>query len=310
MKRPAFQFYPADWRKDAALQSCSLAARGLWIEAMCIAHECEPYGHLVVNGKAMTTAQFSRLVGLTERECARLLAELDDAGVLSRLANGTIFSRRMVRDEQFRQTRSECGKLGGNPALKLGPELKVEDKVGGKLRPKLEPTPSSSSSSSTSVSPPLPSGRDTPPSSPPAPTAPSPKAKAPKPEGQGNSAHGSRLPADWKLPDEWAEFARAERPDWDDAHLLRVSLEFRDYWHAKAGQDARKADWTATWRNWVRREDSAPRINGHAKGREPEWWASEAGTLAKARELGLSSRGGESWHDFRQRIRTALGARH
>ena len=30
MKRPAFQFYPSDWRKDMALQSCSVAARGLW----------------------------------------------------------------------------------------------------------------------------------------------------------------------------------------------------------------------------------------------------------------------------------------
>jgi len=31
-KRPAFQFYPGDWRRDTALQSVSLAARGLWIE--------------------------------------------------------------------------------------------------------------------------------------------------------------------------------------------------------------------------------------------------------------------------------------
>lgn len=151
MKRPAFQFYPADWRKDAALQSCSLAARGLWIEAMCIAHECEPYGHLVVNGRAMTAAQLGRLVGLTERECARLLADLDDAGVLSRLADGTIFSRRMVRDERLRNVRAEAGRLGGNPSLL---KHKVKATVGAKVNhpTKVEPTPSSSSSSSSSSS--------------------------------------------------------------------------------------------------------------------------------------------------------------
>src|SRR5690606_5110201 len=28
---------------------------------------------------------------------------------------------------------------------------------------------------------------------------------------------------------------------------------FRDYWHGVAGAAARKADWPATWRNWIRR---------------------------------------------------------
>ena len=74
MKRPAFQFYPADWRKDVELQSCSMAAQGLWINAMCIAHECEPYGHLTVNGRPMTAAQIGRHTGLTQREAEKLLA--------------------------------------------------------------------------------------------------------------------------------------------------------------------------------------------------------------------------------------------
>lgn len=28
--------------------------------------------------------------------------------------------------------------------------------------------------------------------------------------------------------------------------------KFRDYWTAKAGKDAAKLDWLATWRNWCR----------------------------------------------------------
>lgn len=41
--------------------------------------------------------------------------------------------------------------------------------------------------------------------------------------------------------------------------------KFRDFWTAKTGADATKADWQATWRNWVRRAvETAP-----PKGRMP-----------------------------------------
>lgn len=37
------------------------------------------------------------------------------------------------------------------------------------------------------------------------------------------------------------------------------AAKFADYWHAKAGRDAAKLDWSATWRNWCRKaiEDAA-----------------------------------------------------
>src|SRR5260364_27403 len=117
MKRPSFQFYPADWRKDSALQSCSIAARGLWIEMMCIMHECEPYGYLSINGHAMNAAQLARLVGESEKAIKGLLGELENAGVFSRTETGCIYSRRMVNDERIRTVRAESGKLGGNPDL-------------------------------------------------------------------------------------------------------------------------------------------------------------------------------------------------
>lgn len=153
MKRPAFQFYPADWRKDMALQSCSVAARGLWIDLLCIAHECEPYGHLTVNGKPMTTAQIGRHTGLTERECAKLVAELEDAGVVSRTEEGAIYSRRMVRDEDLRNRRAEGGKGGaehGAKGAEHGAKGGRPKKERGDSKPPLEPPPSSSSSSSPS----------------------------------------------------------------------------------------------------------------------------------------------------------------
>lgn len=147
MKRPAFQFYPADWRKDVALQSCSMAAQGLWINAMCLAHECEPYGHLIINSKAMTPAQLGRQVGLSAKEADALVLELADAGVLDRLPDGTIYSRRMVRDERIRNVRADAGRLGGNPNL-----LKQKDNQEVNQSANLDLTPSSSSSSSSSTS--------------------------------------------------------------------------------------------------------------------------------------------------------------
>jgi hypothetical protein len=157
VKRPAFQFYPADWRKDVELQSCSMAAQGLWINALCIAHQCTPYGHLTVNGKAMTVAQLGRHVGLSAREADHLVAELEDAGVARRTAEGVIFSKRMVEDESLRMVRAaggtagaEYGKKGAKDGFKGGRPKKEKGGSQTPLTGSEEPPPSSSSSSSPS----------------------------------------------------------------------------------------------------------------------------------------------------------------
>lgn len=68
------------------------------------------------------------------------------------------------------------------------------------------------------------------------------------------STRGTRLPADWQLPKAWGEWALNEVPGWTTDHVRKVGEMFGDYWRSKAGKDAAKADWMATWRNWVRRE--------------------------------------------------------
>ncbi|WP_330167525.1 DUF1376 domain-containing protein [Bartonella grahamii] len=70
----------------------------------------------------------------------------------------------------------------------------------------------------------------------------------PKKAKRAQANRGCRLPADFE-PD--CDFAIAEGlpPE-------RVKVEiakFRDFWKARAGKDARKTDWQATWRNWVRK---------------------------------------------------------
>jgi len=52
-------------------------------------------------------------------------------------------------------------------------------------------------------------------------------------------------------PENWISFCTAERPDLNPA---AVYAKFADFWIAKPGKDGVKADWLATWRNWVRSE--------------------------------------------------------
>ncbi len=150
MKRPSFQFYPGDWLNDAALRMCSVGARGLWIDMICIMHQGSDYGYLKVNGKVILPSNLARMTGATFDDVEGWLCELEGAGVFSKDDTGCIFSRRMIRDEQIRQARAAGGVKGGNPALKAknGGLGKVDAKVN--LPPNLRPTPSSSSSSSSS----------------------------------------------------------------------------------------------------------------------------------------------------------------
>lgn len=111
------KFYPADWRSDQSLRVCSLAARGLWIECMCIMHEASPYGHLLLNGHPVTSEQLSALAGIPPAQITALIGELETAGVFSRTGKEVIYSRRMTRDEKRAKISAKNGKTGGNPTL-------------------------------------------------------------------------------------------------------------------------------------------------------------------------------------------------
>lgn len=114
------KFYPADWRADEALRSCSIGARGLWVEMMALMHVAEPYGSLLVKGKRPDKKQLASLCGVPEKECAALLIELEGMAVFGRDHDGTIFSRRMRRDAEKAIKDKENGASGGNPDLKKG----------------------------------------------------------------------------------------------------------------------------------------------------------------------------------------------
>lgn len=117
-KAPAFQFYPGDWQRDLALRSCSLAARGLWIELMCLMHDGQPRGVLRVEFGPLEPQQIAKLVAADLGEVEPLLAELEAAGVFSCDSDGAIYSRRMVSDEEVRRARADGGQRGAEHGQK------------------------------------------------------------------------------------------------------------------------------------------------------------------------------------------------
>jgi hypothetical protein len=128
---PWMKFYPSDWRADPALRSCTIAARGLWVEMLCIMHEATPYGSLLINGARIDKKRLAALAGILEKECTLLLLELEGFGVFSRDDDGTIYSRRMRRDYEKALEDKRNGGKGGNPKLKGGvnPQDNGEDKA-------------------------------------------------------------------------------------------------------------------------------------------------------------------------------------
>lgn len=117
-QRPWFPFHASDWLGDRGLRSCSLAARGLWTDCLCLMHDANPRGHLLLKGSPPDPEALALMVGRPTREVRAALEELEAAGVLSRTDDGVVFSRRMVRDT-LRQDRAVAnGSKGGNPSLR------------------------------------------------------------------------------------------------------------------------------------------------------------------------------------------------
>lgn len=58
-----------------------------------------------------------------------------------------------------------------------------------------------------------------------------------------------------EMPDDWFDFCKQKRPELNPRETFDA---FRDYWIAQPGSKGLKADWTATWRNWIRNTRISP----------------------------------------------------
>ena len=107
-----------------------------------------------------------------------------------------------------------------------------------------------------------------------------------------NMSRAKRLPKDWQPTAKMLTNAHAIRPDVDPQ---REAVLFRNYWTAKAGKDAAKLDWDATWCNWIMNAKASPQRPSEPK-RQPEYKPETKGKPAKlgehlaaiAKDLGIT----------------------
>lgn len=118
--------------------------RGVWFEILCLMHESEDRGRLVLAGKPIPDEIIAKYLGISRKKLKNSLQILLEFGVAFRDESGALCNRRMIRDEQIRRMRKEIGGLGGNPILVNQKDNQTANQKGGS-------SSSFSSSSSTSV---------------------------------------------------------------------------------------------------------------------------------------------------------------
>lgn len=72
------------------------------------------------------------------------------------------------------------------------------------------------------------------------------------PEGRKRPATATRLPPGFTVTPDMVAWAREHVPKVDGRRQTEM---FRDHWNSASGARARKVDWTAAWRNWMRKAD-------------------------------------------------------
>jgi hypothetical protein len=102
-KNPSTVFYWVDWTSDPAVRSCSMAARGMWMEMLALAAAAG--GYVKVGGQSCSISRLAEITGQDRRSVGRWIDELERKGVFSRTEDGTIFCRRMVRDAAARAAK-------------------------------------------------------------------------------------------------------------------------------------------------------------------------------------------------------------
>ena len=64
---------------------------------------------------------------------------------------------------------------------------------------------------------------------------------------------GTRIPEGFVPTDKMREWFREKYGEVPTRYVMDEHETFMNYWIAKAGKDARKADWPRTWMNWIKR---------------------------------------------------------
>lgn len=234
------KFYWDAWLNDINLQSCDLAAQGLWINLIAIMHKSDRTGYLVINGRPMTVFDIAKRVGIRKDRAERLLQKLIQNDVCSVTDDGILYCRRIVRDEKRRSRNMRD--TGVNINLKKGDNQFENEKNSYDYRLR-------SQGEQDAIKYPFLHENikhgiqnigitqdmvlDT--------------GSFKRDDKKNYIIEGTRLPLDWSPDAKSYQYAF-------DLGLCpeQIAEDFCDYWHAKVGKGAVKMDWSATWRRWCR----------------------------------------------------------
>ncbi|MHB0918879.1 MAG: hypothetical protein ACYC1G_14005, partial [Thiobacillus sp.] len=136
MRRPSFQFYPADWQANSNLRRCTHEEKGVWMDVMCILHDQAEYGIVrwtlreLAQAAGCTVSRLNSLVGKqvlkgadAGKTCEPLIyvprsgrKDGPPVTLIRQQAGPVWYSSRMVIDEHKRVLRGESGSsASGSP---------------------------------------------------------------------------------------------------------------------------------------------------------------------------------------------------
>jgi len=244
MKRPSFQFYPADWRNNAKLRRCSEAARGAWMDMLCVLHDSDEYGvcrwpladlarSAGVSLKLAKELSAKNVLKGSDNGCAAFTFSPTHAGkagdtvILIEASTGPCwYCSRFVRDEWIRQRRGTGTQFTTeNQPPKTPPNKSPKRTIGERQGD--GPTSSSSSSSPSAE-----------------------EESSLRSESATKRKPGTSLPEDFPTEPDleyarrfWRDKGRIDLADAMNDHIR----EFRDH-HTAKGTTSKS--WPASWRTW------------------------------------------------------------
>jgi len=209
-----YKMNPVDWNEGT--NSLSLEQEAAYLR-ICNA--------IYIAGGPISNNAFvvAGLLRCNDRKAKRIVSELVEAGKLT-IEDGSIGNRRALDEVSARNRltveRESAGRRGGIESGKSR-RKSLKNNESGEANTSSKPEQIREDKSREDV----------------------------KEEPKGSSKKiGSRLPEDWE-PDR----VFATREGLSASDINREADKFRDYWRGMTGQRGVKADWTATWRNWVRK---------------------------------------------------------
>ncbi len=235
-------FYPQDWLIDTA--RLTPEERGIYIQIVMMIYANR--GPIPNDEKHL-----ANLCGCSTRLVRSIVNALAGKGFVQ-LSDGKIGQKRAENELNLKRTHLERSSNGGRTSAENKRESKKNSNLDdtGQQNPVGSPSPS-----------PTPTAKDISPSVSP-------------------SKRGTRLAADWKPDDVYANAALALGLSAD--RLDPVAAHFRDYWISKPGKDGVKLDWLATWRNWIRREVDRPAGGRRMPNGKPDYMGGLMGAAQRA----------------------------